>query len=302
MARRLFIFLIAAVSGAAAIAARPEWTSRAGALCGEREICAAGFGESRAAARADARAEMAKYFRAEVKSGFYSREESGGGAHAALATSESVEKILEGAEIRESYEDEAGHFALASLDKAKAAAGLKLKIDALDEKMRAALKEDNRKALLELERALKEREILAAQYLFLAGEPVAAGTRHEEIAAKRAAWLPKSRSYSIAIEGDGAGELSGAVKESITLLGGKIAAGKAERRITGKVEAAQEKINVEGFEKWRFSLMLSCEEGGEAVGTLTRVVVETGRNYDQARAAAMAGLKRFTEENIFNLI
>jgi hypothetical protein len=280
------LFLLAACAGADTAPGRPDWIDFPSGGCSDDEFCSVGIGNTPAAAKSDARAEIIKWFKSEVKSSArFSESDSGSSARADVL--EEAGGIIEGVQIKETFYDSESYYALAAFDKKAGAAALKLKIDALDEKMSAL---PAGASLRELAGLYDLRAELNRQHHFLSGAGVPDVVKYDRIAAARDAF--KGRAYRIEIENK---EIAAAVKRALTENGARVSA--SGEKIAGTLTITEIPINVDGFVKFQFDLHLDS-----AAGSLSITETETGRSRAQVLESVMPKLKSFVIENIYDLI
>ena len=159
-----FFFLFALTACAADKTVKtelPAWVNSPYASCSADELCAVGTASNFALAKADARNGLAKVFQARIKSSFESDtrvKNDDVSSEMRDFVSETSDVMLNATEIRETFKDNGKFYALATLDKNKAARITREEIDDLDEKMTALLQDESPAAAVRLEK-LYEKQI-----------------------------------------------------------------------------------------------------------------------------------------------
>jgi hypothetical protein len=297
----------------------PEWINSVYSKCSERtELCAVGEGTGKFRAEANARDELAKIFETKVKSittiGTTSEQSSKEGVILSGEVVEDLEKsitlstnqVLEGVEIIQTFEDAEGFYALAKLDKVKASSRLRNEMKALDEKMQAFLKEGRRSALAKSEKLYVLREKLNDRYEFLKGKRFNRLITYKEIKDKRN--LARGKAIVVYF---GQSKLSNQ-KELKHLIITELLAndyivvtkkGKGHKYLVdGNFNVEKQHINVKGFEKFRFSLVLDSHGlKGKKRGGLEFSITSTGRTRTQALENSLHELRKYITDNINDL-
>ena len=122
----------------------PDWIRYPYKECEKNQICASGSGDTLNLAKADARNNILKYFKTEIKSSFKSSLFSDETEVKALNSdeiNESSEGILKATEIKETYFDKSGFYAFAVLNKDVLQKEILADIRSLDLKMEILLSE-----------------------------------------------------------------------------------------------------------------------------------------------------------------
>ena len=296
--------LALAVSDASA---KPSWINTPGEFCGDNEICAVGSGNTPARAKADARAAIKKWFKSEIKSSSRFAESAHDDQFSSSASAEiweGAKGILEGVEIKESFEDAGGYYSLAGFDKTVAAASIKLKVDQLDDKMKVLLGDDTKKSVRMLEGYYKVREELNGQYHFLSGFSIPEVVTYDQMFNNRSSKIVKGLSYQVDIDSFDDGQIAAIVKEALTSAGNKVSidAGSSDRSITGSFKGIKQHLNVEGFVKYTFVLTLNCLENKKVISSITTTEISTSRSPQHAFESALPRLKEYVRENIYDLM
>ena len=299
MVKKIALFLILPACAGVPKKNRPAWIAAPSGACAETEFCAVGVGTNLPAAKADARAEIMRFFRSDIDS-TAKFSETGDSSAASLDTALSAAGVLEGVEIIMSFEDGEETYALAKLDKIVAAEQLRTKIDQNDAEIERHLSANTKRGARDAMRVESARRELNNQYQILTGGGIDEPANYEAAFAKIRN-LP-GRTYSVNITGDGADEIETAVAAALSDNGNKVSDKNPERKITGKITASEQFINVDGFVKYKYILRLDSVESGKKIGVMETSVIETGRDKTQTDSDAVQKIKNYINENVFDLM
>jgi hypothetical protein len=241
---------------------QPAWTE--GACDRQEHLCGVGRGPSREAAAAEARAELARIFEANVRA----VQESFQGANRTVSakTGEewvevqevsshsmvSSDKVVRMSEIVDRWVNDAGtHHALAVIDRAHAADVLRDEIEALDRRILADVQAaDATEVPLEKLRALRraveasaERGAKNADLRVLIGDGIPPAMPLEDVLARLDEVSSELR-FGLAIDGPGADRVQACLEDALTDRGYAVdladAGGDFDVRIDGEVRAEQQ--------------------------------------------------------------
>lgn len=290
--------------------ASTEWISEAKKGCKGSELCAVGTGESITSAERNARVELSKIFDTKISSKLASSLKSSGKdveESVSEEIDEATETALSGVEIKKTHEDKTSFFALAALDKSKAAAGFKKEIENLDSQMLAISKEGESIEKVKLEKLFVQREVLNKQYHFLTRQDIPAVFTYEQV------FLAKKNATNevvihIYLEENEPKTVEAVLLRSVSDLGFKTSSGQLKNKnathvVTGEYVAEQQFLKVEGFEKYKFVLKLRAMKAESKVesGHLNFEVIETGRDFAQASEKAIGKVQDYVKKNIEKL-
>lgn len=166
------------------ISSRPEWVNDPYSLCKKSSFCSVGEGTSLMAAKASARATIAKIFSAKVKSKFKTLEVADDESSYITASEEIAESTdveLSGVEIIKVFEDDTSFYALAKLHKRKTGRAVKAELDKVDEKIRSIMAEQGSFQYFALAKSFVKRELLATRYQLLTNFSVPSPVSHKDL-------------------------------------------------------------------------------------------------------------------------
>lgn len=297
---------------------KPKWLSSPDEFCPPTLLCAVGSGTGQMNAQINARAEIAKIFETKVKSKMTITTSSSQTSDADSILSggmdedtyqqvtEAAEGVLDGVEIKESWEDDESVYALASLHKRKAADRLASKMDELDEKIKTHYDLGKRSDLSKCLKFLKVRTALDLRYEILKGRRYTNAISYSQIMKKKRA--KGKLGTTILLDFKEVGKISEVgtwVTEKLLEEDFKVTRRKKNTHtftVKGALASEKQYFNVKGFVKYKFLLSLkSKNKNGEVVGSVSHTVLQTGRSFKQAYMNAIPSIKRFINEDLDQL-
>ncbi len=301
----LILLLSACASAKADKTAKPEWVDSPYAECSADEFCAVGSGRSLTVAKADARAGLAKVFESRIKASFSTEtkaDENGVSGKTRDYVSESSDVLLTATDIRDTFTENGTVYALAVLNKNKAAEITREEIDDLDAKMEALLKEDSPAAAVKLEKLYEQRRGINQRYITLTGKPAIESVSYEQVYGNKKARIGKRHIYLQARGGSPA--FVQAVRSVLAENGYTFAVKPALNTpvVTISMQAEEQFLKVSGFVKYDYHFTLSApDKRGVDAEALATTLTESGLNEKQAYGKALESLKNYLQENILNL-
>ncbi len=304
-----FFFLFALTACAADKTVKtelPAWVNSPYASCSADELCAVGTASNFALAKADARNGLAKVFQARIKSSFESDtrvKNDDVSSEMRDFVSETSDVMLNATEIRETFKDNGKFYALATLDKNKAARITREEIDDLDEKMTALLQDESPAAAVRLEKLYEKRRGLNQRYITLAGESIPESVSYDQVYGNKKARVGKRHVYLSPKAGSKPSFVQ-TVRGVMTENGYTFATVPTEKTPVVHVSMTAERqfLKVDGFVKYDYHFVLSApDKNGVDVERLATTFTESGLNENQAYSKAILSLKDYLKENILNL-
>lgn len=286
----------------------PRWVYAPYDYCDEgRELCATGEADSYTAADAQARKNLASIFEVKVKSEFNSQSNAQEDAplngmvkqSVQHSLQESVEEILEVVQIKNHFEKDKLFFSLASLDRTKAGELLGERLSKLDSELSALWANKSRTKLRKIIKTYIEREKLNERYSIVTGEPRASLISYKDILDWKES---KAKSEVLALRIGQAPEwLTDKLKELLTEAGFRIVRGDVSKALLLNMESIHEYLNVEGFEKYTFTLNMTSIEKGEKKQVVSVSETVVGRNQTDALLKTKSFFLDYIEQNLSNL-
>jgi hypothetical protein len=288
---------------------KPKWVDDVSKGCTKKEICAQGEGTNREAASLNANLAISKILDNKIESKFTSKIESEN-SKLSESINEEIKQVtasaLSGVEINKFYEEGEKVYALAVLDKTKAAKTIKKEIDSIDEKMLALSKDSESSSKVKLEGLYLKRELLERKHNFFTGADLPSPLKYEDVFnSKKDA--TKNMIVHVYLDEDEPKLVEQALAKEISGLGYKVTRGQVRHTdsthiVTGEVLADKEYMQVEGFEKYNFHAKISAMNAKRVgTGEFQYSVTESGRNFSQASDKAMPKIKEEIKEKIVDL-
>lgn len=295
---------------------KPQWINQPESACTPFELCGVGEGTGLMGAEAHARKALALVFKTKIQSESTSTKASSQTGGDAIVTSdvkeessffvkEVTDKLIEGAQVKERYEDKDKVYVLVALKKRVAAQRVQSEIDILDQKMLALKKEGTRGALNKIPKLWEIREELNSDYQFLAGEKMPTVVDLQDVGDMKKAFQTKPQVIKVQVFGaDTSGAIKAQLQQALIDNGFKVVTDDRDTEVTLKanVQVAQLFMKVAGFEKHQFTFSLhSLNKEGEKVGSLSQTILKTGRNYAQAEEQALIDFRAYLSEHLSDL-
>ncbi len=279
----------------------PVWISDPYAVCDENAFCAVGSANNLNAAGAQARAGIAKIFQARVKSSLSSLVESNNDSVSSAARhslSEESDVLLKTVEIKETFRQGETFYALAFLDKQKAARIVAGKIDDLDSKMEAFLQDDNAASARKAEKLYEQRRELNELMIVLTGKGVLESFSFADVFKNRKE-KTKGGDICLNIIGTKNNTFKSTVK-NVFKENGYIISNDCSIKVTVSVQANREPTDIEGLEKYSFGFSVKAKEilSGKQTLLFERSFSEAGQNADQALSLVINDFKQELTESI----
>lgn len=286
----------------------PEWVYSPYDHCVEaEEICATGEAKSMTAADLEAKKNLASVFEVRIRSDF-SVSTSASQSMPWLSKvseevrgelKESVDEIIELVQIREHYKKDGLSYALAALKKGEALNLLKPRLSKIDAEIKRLWERKQRTNLRKMVRLTLEREKLAERYSILAGVAYPPIVTFDEIMRWRDS-EKKTQPIFLNI-GQAPNWLVEKLKELLTESGFRLVRSPGQLILNVNVNSINEYLNVQGFEKFTFTLKLQSIEGGERKRVLSTSETVTGRSQADALLKVKKQFSEYIEEHLSDL-
>ena len=282
----------------------PHWINEVGKGCLKTQLCAIGEGAAHQAAAASARQELAKIFGTKIKAKFQlstlSNHENTE-EWAEIDLQEWVNEMIEGVEITKYHKENDRVYALAVLDRPKAAKRLYHTIRDKDKKMRTYLEDKKRSSFFKLEKLHLNRAALNNRYEFLTGKYIPEKVNFSDILRKRRE-MSQGILISVFLEEKGPPSIRPLLIEALTKMGFRVVEKNGPYRIQGHYQSEKQFLNIKGFERHRFTLNLrALNPKGEQTGALNFSIEANGRDYTQAHGKALKSMREYLLEHIDDL-
>ncbi len=312
------ILLLLLVSSCALFQSKPElsetskeapgWIYAPYEGCTEaEELCATGEAKTNAEADAQARNNLASIFEVNVKSDLSVNTTSSqsfpwqGNVKQEVQQSlqESVNQILETVQIKKHAKHNKLSYALASIDRTKASELIGGRLTKVDDELNTLWAKRSRTNLRKIVRLYLEREKLNERYSIVSGSPRPSQMTYKDIVAWRES-RPKVENLALKI-GQAPDWMTEKLKELLTEAGFRIVKGDASKAISLNVDSIKEFLNVEGFEKYTFTMNMTSFEAGEKNKIISASETVTGRSQADALLKVKSFFNDYIEQHLSDL-
>ena len=273
----------------------------------ERELCASGEGGTQSLADANAFKALASVFETKIDASTVGTTVAhGNGAFAqaqesaTVSVRDEVKQTLEAARVEKRHRHQKQHFSLVVLDKGRASGNLKAAMDKAQSELSALWQRKDRTAWARMWQLHQEREGLNDRYNILMGARVPYSPSSQDLQG----WYQTRRAETpIGFETQGLpSEFLGPLKARLTNAGYRLFEMKHGPRVRAELEAKQEHMKVDGFEKWFFVLTLeNVSKAGAKIGGLSVQETTTGRSKTDCEMKARDVLLKRMEERLSEL-
>ena len=219
---------------------------------------------------------------------------------------EVTNEVLKGVEIAEKYTSDDAHFALAKLNKKKAASNLKEEMIQLDEMVKIHYDDGSRSSLSKALKLALVRRNLHWKYYFLTGREISPAIRMGRIILKKKE--KKKLGTVVLVQVREIGEVEEFKHIIISqLLEQDFRVVTSRRRsydyvVEANLAKVAEHLKVKGWEKYKFILQFkSLNKVGEKIGALEFVTTQSGRSLAHAFENAVPELRSFVSEKLDEL-
>jgi hypothetical protein len=273
----------------------------------ESELCATGEAKTYAQADAQARNNLASIFEVKVKSEFNAHTSSSqtfpwSGAvkqEVQQSLQESVDQVLETVQIKRHVKHNKLSYALGSIDKRKASELIKGRISKLDDELNTLWAKRSRTNLRKIVRLYLERDKLNERYSIVAGTPIPAQMTYKDIIAWRES-RPKTENLTLKV-GQAPDWMTEKLKELLTEAGFRIVNGDSTKAISLNVDSIKEFLNVDGFEKYTFTMNMMSFQNSEKNKVISASETVTGRSQADALLKVKSYFTDYMEQHLSDL-
>lgn len=276
--------------------------------CSEsEELCATGEAKNYAEADAQARNNLASIFEVAVKSEFNVQTSSSqsfpwtGAVRQEVQQSlqESVNQILETVQIKKHAKHNKLTYSLASLNRAKASELIGNRLTKVDDELNTLWANRSRLNLRKIVRLYLEREKLNERYSIVSGSPRPSMMTYKDIVAWRES-RPKVENIALRV-GQAPEWMTEKLKELLTEAGFRIVKGETNKAISLNVDSIKEYLNVEGFEKYTFTMNMTSFDNGEKNKIISASETVTGRSQADALLKVKSFFNDYIEQHLSDL-
>lgn len=286
----------------------PGWVYAPYEGCEElEELCATGEAKTYAEADAQAKTNLASIFEVQVKADLnvYSSSSQAQPWQAEArqevqqSIKESINEVLETVQIKKHFKKQGLTYALASLNRSKAGELLRGRLDKIDKELDVIWARKQRTNVRKIFKLTVERDKLNERYSIVSGQPKPPTVPYDQVLAWRDA-RPKSEPLALRV-GQAPDWLKEKLQELLSEAGFKLVKGEADKVITLNVDSIKEFLNVEGFEKYTFTLNLTSIENGEKKKVISTSETVTGRSQADALLKVKGFFNDYLEQHLSDL-
>lgn len=286
----------------------PVWIYSPYDFCNEsQELCATGESKTFAQSDIHARNNLASIFEVKIKSELNVTGSStqtfpwqtSVKEEVQQSLQQSIDQILEAVQIKKREKHKELSYSLASLDRSKASELIEGRIRKIDDELNVLWDRKSRTNLRKIVRLYLEREKLNERYSIVSGAPIQSSITYKEIMSWRES-RPKVEPITLRI-GQAPDWMSEKIKELLTESGFKIVKGDTTRALALNVDSIKEFLNVEGFEKYTFTMNLTSFENGEKNKVVSISETVTGRSQADALLKVKSFFNDYIEQHLSDL-
>ncbi len=273
----------------------------------EEELCATGEAKTLAQADAQARTNLASIFEVKVKSELNASSSSSSSfpwqsevrQEVQQSMQESVDQVLENVQVKKHYKKDGLTYSLASLDRRKASELLGARLQKIDHELEILWAKKQRTNLRKIVKLNLEREKLNERYSIVAGGGRTPKVTYQDILKWRES-RPKAEPLALRV-GQAPDWMQEKIKELLTESGFRIVKGEADKVLSLNVDSIKEFLNVEGFEKYTFTLNMTSLEAGEKKKVISTSETVTGRTQADALLKVKSFFDMYIEQHLSDL-
>ncbi len=286
----------------------PAWLYSPYDECREEEhLCATGEAKTLSESDAQAKINLASIFEVQVKSELSVHSSSSQTfpwqsevrQEVQQSIQESINQVLEGVQVKKHFKKAGLTYALASLDRARAADLIGGRMQKIDHELEALWAKRQRTNLRKVVKLALEREKLNERYSLVAGGKRPDKVSYEDIIKWRET-RPKAEPLALKI-GQAPDWMQEKIKEILTESGFRLVKGEANKVLSLNVDSIKEFLNVQGFEKYTFTLNMTSTEDGEKKKIISTSETVTGRTQADALLKVKTFFVAYIEQHLSDL-
>lgn len=279
----------------------PKWLYSPYDGCAESsELCATGEGKTFTQADSEAKSNLASIFEVKIQSDLSVTTSSSQTfpwqaqvrEEVQKSIKESVDQILETVQIKNHFRKEGISHALASLNRGTAGDLVRNRMSKIDGELETLWENHQRTNMRRIVKLYLERERLNERYSILTNMGIPSKVTWQQIIKWRES-KPQTEPLLLKI-GQSPDWMKEKISELLTEAGFRLVKGDADKIVTVQVDSIKEFLNVEGFEKYTFTLSMTSSVGGEKKRTISTSETVTGRT----QADALLKVKNFFNDYI----
>ncbi len=284
---------------------KPDWVNSPEANCSKEYICAVGSGSGLNASYADARAEIAKQFTANVKAKHVSSLTS---ENYKISEStfdeveESTNEVISGVNIKESWEDSENYYSYARLNRKAAGKLLQTQIKTIDNEINELFKKQSFAMIVKIMPLFQKRELLNSKYNFITNNSVNSKYSFDRLANSL---NDLKNTYRLKIEASDSapGALVSKIKGYFGKNGIKLVEDNSfTHSVDLKFHSSKQFLKVKGFEKYQFVVDIKAQKNqspkSQVISFKEYIVA---RDFNDCLAQALVQIDEFIDEKIYKL-
>ncbi len=296
------------------VLALPAWINSPFDFCPPTEICAVGEAAGALGAEAAARDSLAKIFSVNIKTSQAFTTMSESKTEEGVVTGsvseetfgeiiEFTDEVLEGSFIKERFESDESHFALIALNKNKTAGIFEDRMQSLDSRIKAFVKDGRRSSLNKALKLLKVRDSIHDKYRILKGSSYLSSVTVADILKLKKIKRELGTKVSLEVnEISSTQEIMKSVKFNLNENDFIITNNNADFKIEVSLKQEPQYMKVKGFVKYKFILNIkSLNKDENEIGALKYEIIQTGRSQEQSYQNALPGINNFINEKFNEL-
>lgn len=286
----------------------PSWAYAPMEGCDEgSELCASGEGPTSAVADANAMKSLASIFEVRIEASTssmmtMSNDSALRQSHetAAVSVKDEVAQTLKAASIKNRHRFKGLSYALASLDKHKAADNIRSAMDTAHAELDGLWVRKDRASWARMWELVLTRDALNDRYALIMGARVPYAPTTEQL---QKWYQARKLVRKMGWEAVDLPEIyAGSLKSRLSEAGIALSTTKSDERIRAQLTAKDAHIKVAGFEKWEFVLTVEhLGEGDKKKGTVSVNTQTTGRSRVDCEIKAQPILMKALETNLSQL-
>lgn len=281
----------------------PKWLYSPYDGCVEAiELCATGEGQTSSQSDTEAKANLGSIFEVKIKSDVNVSASTTSAfpwqaevkEEVQKSVNESVEQILETVQIKNQFKKEGISHSLASLNRNTAGELVRNRLLKVDSELETLWDNHQRTNLRRIVKLFLERERLNERYSIISGMGIHPKVTWQEIVKWRES-KPETESLFLKIV-QAPDWMTEKISDLLTEAGFTLVKGDTKKRVIVQVESIKEFLNVQGFEKYTFTLTMTSIVGVETRRTISATETVNGRT----QADALLKVKKFFNDYIEN--
>lgn len=286
----------------------PSWVYAPYDFCSElQELCATGEGPNANSSDLEARNNLASIFKTDIGSGLHSITEDNSihqmelkvKSQAMQSLKTVMDEVLGTIQIKKRFQKEGVYYSLAELDRDIAATILNRRVKKIDQELMGFWKRQQRTLIRKMLKLSAERALIEAKLAILTPVFEPAPISYQQILD----WglSPAQPQYVSLKVGHAPKWLVSKLSSLLGEVGYKVSNQDAKDVISINVTSIKELLNMEGTEKYTFTLNIVNIQNGKNIGELSKVETVIGKNQEDALLKVRNSFNEYLEEQLYQL-